>query len=129
MNNADKWRLNGWQRIGVVLSVVWAIGGGCWGYNIGYHDGGDVDGDFQQCRAGAQNWYQNQYQGTSRYTTEDLIKDLEKCHSEYLKENKEATSAGLLYAALLGLLPIPLGWFVVYKSIALLCWIREGFGT
>ena len=28
-------RLNGWQRIGVIASVCWAIGGGLW---INYHD-------------------------------------------------------------------------------------------
>jgi hypothetical protein len=27
-------RLNGWQRIGIVLSVLWAIVGGLWGYHI-----------------------------------------------------------------------------------------------
>jgi hypothetical protein len=129
MNKVDKGRLNGWQRIGIVASVVWVIAGGCWGYNIGYHEGGDVDRDFEQCRAGAQNWYQNQYQGTPRYTTGDLIKDLGKCKSEYIKANKEATSTGSLYAGLLALLPIPLGWFAVYKSIALFLWIREGFRT
>jgi hypothetical protein len=80
---------------------------------------------------GAQNWYQNQnqYQETRRYTTNDLIKDLEKCGSEYRKAHKDAMSTGWLYAALLALLPIPLGWLAVYKSIALLNWIREGFRT
>ncbi|MGP8175062.1 MAG: hypothetical protein ACLP7O_11020 [Terracidiphilus sp.] len=122
-------KLNGWQRIGVVLSVVWAIAGGFWGYNIGYYEGGDVRRDFEQCRAGAQYWYQNQYQGAPRYTTSDLIRDLGKCQLEYTRANKEATSTGSLYAVLLALLPIPLGWLAVYKSIALLRWIREGFGT
>lgn len=129
MNSVGKRHLNGWQRIGVVASVVWVIGGGLWGYYLGYHEGGEVDRDFQQCRAGAQNWYQNQYHGTSRYTTSDLIKDLEKCRSEYVKTNQEANYTGALYAVLLALLPIPLGWLAVCKSIALLHWIIEGFRT
>jgi hypothetical protein len=122
-------RLNGWQRIGIVVLVFWAIGGAFWGYNIGYHEGGDVDQDFKQCRAGAQNWYENQYriEGSPRYTTKDLIGDWGKCKAEYDRANKDATSTGWLYAALLAVLPIPLAWFAVYKSIALLRWIREGF--
>ncbi len=58
-----------------------------------------------------------------------MIRDLGKCQLEYTRANKEATSTGSLYAVLLALLPIPLGWLAVYKSIALLRWIREGFGT
>jgi hypothetical protein len=129
MNTVDKKGLSGWQRIGIVASVVWAIGGGFWGYYIGYHEGGDFGRDYKQCRAGAQNWYQNQnlYKGTPRYTTGDLIKDLGKCQSEYASANRAANSTGSLYAALLAFLPIPLGWFAAYKSIALLRWIREGF--
>jgi hypothetical protein len=125
MKAIEKGRLNGWQRIGVVASVLWAIGGAFWGFNIGYHEGGDVDRDFEVCRAGTQ--YRYQHQGTPRYTTDDLIKDLGKCQSEYARANKEATSTGSLYAVLLALLPIPLGWLAVYKFIALLRWIREGF--
>lgn len=34
-------RLNGWQRIGIVLSVIWALGGFIWGAAIesGMHEG------------------------------------------------------------------------------------------
>ena len=124
-------QLNGWQRIGVVLSVLWAIGGSFWGYTIGYHESGDSDRDFQVCWDGAQNWYQNQYQiqGTPRYKASDLIRDQGKCRTEYDKVKKDATSTGTLYAALLAVLPIPLGWLAIYKFIALLRWIREGFET
>jgi hypothetical protein len=34
-------RLSGWQRVGIVLSVTWAIGGGMWGAYIGFRDEGD----------------------------------------------------------------------------------------
>jgi hypothetical protein len=123
--------MNGWQRIGVVLSVLWAIGGTFWGYNIGCHEGGDVDRDFEQCRQGAQNRYenQNQYQETRRYTPNDLIKDLGECRSRYKRASRDATQTGSLYAALLALLPIPFAWFAVYKSVALIRGVREGFET
>lgn len=124
-------RLNGWQRIGVVVSILWAFGGAFWGYNIGYYEGGNIGQDFEQCKVGAQNWYENQYPiaGAPRYTTSDLVRDLGRCEAEYHGANKNATSAGWLYAVLLAVLPIPLAWLAVYKSIALLRWIREGFQT
>jgi hypothetical protein len=28
-----RFRLNGWQRIGIALSVLWAVGGGLYNYN------------------------------------------------------------------------------------------------
>ena len=31
-------RLNGWQRIGVILSVAWIIGGGLWLLHLGTED-------------------------------------------------------------------------------------------
>lgn len=56
-----------------------------------------------------------------------MDRDLEKCWTDYEKAKKDATSNGEIDAALLALLPIPLSWFLVYKSIALIRWIREGF--
>jgi hypothetical protein len=32
-------KLNGWQRIGVVLSVAWALYGFYWGNDYGIHQG------------------------------------------------------------------------------------------
>ena len=37
-----RFRLNGWQRIGIVLSVVWAALGGLWGNHIAIQQGGAV---------------------------------------------------------------------------------------
>ena len=42
--------LNGWQRIGVVLSVVWAVTGAWWGSYIGTHELDYVQQDYEHCR-------------------------------------------------------------------------------
>lgn len=130
MLSIRKRRLNGWQRIGVVASFVWAIGGAFWGFSVGYNEYG-LSVDYYQCTAGAQNWFENQdqYPNSRRYTRDDLERDLGKCAAENLNAQKEASLSGALYAVLLALLPIPLGWLAVYKLIALLRWIREGFVT
>jgi hypothetical protein len=116
-------QLNGWQRIGVVLSVLWAISGAFWGYNIGYHEGGDAKQEHEECRATVNA----RLAGTARVTMNDWAKDIGRCDSVFRKQNEDATQTGSLYAALLALLPIPFAWIAVYKSIALLRWIREGF--
>jgi hypothetical protein len=53
-------RLNRWQRTGIVLSVVWAIVGGTWGWR---HAGDQITEDFKACvraietRSDLQAWF------------------------------------------------------------------------
>jgi hypothetical protein len=42
-------RLNGWQRIGVIASVLWAIGGAFWGNNIRLREGDWVLEEYRAC--------------------------------------------------------------------------------
>jgi hypothetical protein len=44
-------RLNGWQRIGIVASVVWVFVGGFWGNQIGFSQGDYVREAYRQCLA------------------------------------------------------------------------------
>jgi hypothetical protein len=41
-----RFRLNGWQRIGIVIAVVWMIVGGLWGWR---HANDKADADFKFC--------------------------------------------------------------------------------
>ncbi len=45
-------RLNRWQRTGIVLSVVWAIGGGTWGWR---HAEDQITEDFKACIRAIEN--------------------------------------------------------------------------
>jgi len=117
--------MNGWQRIGVVLSILWAISGAFWGYNIGYHEGGDIKQEHEQCRANVNA----RLAATPRVSMNDWAEDIGRCDSVFRKQNGDSIQTGSLYAALLALLPIPFAWIAVYKSIALLRWIRKGFQT
>jgi hypothetical protein len=123
--------LNGWQRIGVVASFAWAIGGAFWGYHIGYdwgHDigfrGYDIQQRFDSCWSDAQ---QRELDAKSKHQTNNFIADSGQCKLNRRRDIQAASSNGWLYAALIGLLPIPCGWFGVYGSIALTYWIRRGF--
>ena len=100
-------RFNGWQRIGIVLSLVWAVGaaGNAW-----------------------QSW------GDRR---DDLDKAYFNClfkpgttPSDCDTKDRVGQAAAEKYAGKLllqWLAPIPIAWLVVYGLIWLVRWIRRGF--
>jgi hypothetical protein len=125
--------LNGWQRIGIVASVAWVIGGACWGYLLGT-DWGDnmnfrgyeIQQRYERCMRDAQ---QREHDAKWQHKETHFIDDSTQCYLNRRKDTDAASSNGWLFAALLGLLPIPLGWAGVYGSMALTRWIRKGFET
>jgi hypothetical protein len=112
--------LNRLQHIGVVASVMWAIGGACWGFNIGHQKRVDVLRDYELCRDRADFLYRN----TPGYTTSDWARDRKQCDFINVKKLERPASVRWLNAALVGLLPIPLGWLAAPKFMALVRWIR-----
>jgi hypothetical protein len=101
-------RLNGWQRIGIVASVIWAIGGAIWGNNIGIHEGDWAVAMLSHC-----------------YETHSG--DWTQCDQDFHRDYSVAIGNHWLYAAVFGLVPIPLGWLIVYGFVGLWRWIRRGF--
>jgi hypothetical protein len=101
-------RLNGWHRIGIVLSIIWMIVGGFWGNSIGIHEGDYVLLTYKECIAIAhQDW--------------------KACDADFRRDWPVAISNHWLYAALLGSVPIPLVWGSIYGIIGIIRWIRKGF--
>lgn len=101
-------RLNGWQRIGFLISVVWLFGGAFWGNEIGLRQGDWASLQLQSCCAGPNA-------------------NLDACDQEFRKAWSAAISDHWAYAGFVGIVPIPLGWLIVYGIIALVHWIRAGF--
>jgi uncharacterized membrane protein len=96
-------RLNGWQRIGIVLSVVWALG------------------------AAAYVW---QYKADANARTEKFyatcLQQRDDCDAKreaLLSAQGRVTREKLFWA----LAPVPLGWLIVYGVVWLVRWIRAGF--
>jgi hypothetical protein len=102
-------RLNGWQRVGIVLSVIWAIGGGLWGNAIGIHQGDWAVEKLKFCYAHNTEWA--------------------PCDVAFHMDYSTAIAGHWYVAAIVGLVPIPLGWLIVYALIGLWRWIRRGFNT
>jgi hypothetical protein len=118
-------RLNGWQRIGVVLSVMWALYGGYWGNEYGLRQGnwalvvyGSCFDNALQKAADAHNTPQ---------AREQYQRDVEACEQSENRDWRSSIQYHFQYAAICAFVPIPLGWGIVYGLIALVKWIRKGF--
>jgi hypothetical protein len=98
-------RLHGCARIGIVLSVVWAIIGGIW----------------------ALNWlYQPVYQNYAICQT--LISATPSdCLQLFQNQLAEARQRRVTVVAVVGLGPIPIAWLLICALVALVRWIRRGF--
>lgn len=102
--------LNGWQRLGVVASIAWALGGGYWGNDMGIHGGDYVVSAYSTC-------------------LETSGGNDVPCTRAFNRDFPEAVKYHWAEAAVTGLVPIPFGWLLAYGSIGLWRWIARGFGT
>jgi hypothetical protein len=107
-------RLNGWQRIGIVLSVIWAIGGGVWGNSISIHEGDSALAILSPLRSRC-------------YETHHGPRDWTQCEQDFDRDYSEAIKYHWHYAAVVAFVPILLAWLIVYAFISLWRWIRRGF--
>jgi hypothetical protein len=98
-------RLNGWQRIGIVLSVVWAIVGSLWGLHTLFDP---IRQSFSTCAS--------------------AVTDFSYCSNLFEREMADARQMRLAMIVMFGLAPIPIAWLIVYGLIGLVSWIRRGFG-
>jgi hypothetical protein len=101
--------LNGWQRIGIALSVVWLIVG-CLYIRHG------------QLQNAAER------SGITYSSCKDAVNDF--------ASSQCIAHAGTIYrmyegswdsAALIALIPIPIAWLFTYGLVAFVRWIRAGF--
>jgi hypothetical protein len=109
----SKMRLNGWQRIGIIASVAWAVIGGWWGH-----------------AEHLENAWRSQsltYSTCSQDKARLQEPDLGECSQKGTAAFERARGGHWISAAVLGLLPIPLGWLVAYGFIGLVRWIEVGF--
>jgi hypothetical protein len=104
-------RLNGWQRIGIVASVIWAIGAPIY-----------LDDAAQQ---GATEAFIRYYD-----TCRDVpSNDPNQCFQRAGRAYDAVTRYRLLSAngAVAALVPVGLGWLLAYALVYLVRWIRGGF--
>lgn len=110
--------MNGWKRIGIIVSVIWVFGAGLHAYDS------EIDRDSRlitlmhvQCDSGL-----------------SVYKDLSEQDAAFRRCNKHADDAlsgslnsARLVAALVAFVPVILGWPFVYLLVFLVRWVKRGF--
>lgn len=102
-------KLNGWQRIGVVVSIIWGIGAAIYERKHQVDSVNDI-------------WLARLSQCSPAFSDEcfDLAS---KQHAELLALNSSNVS-NILYVSL-G--PILVGWLTAYLAIKVFFWVKTGF--
>src|SRR5262249_12846410 len=104
-------RLNGWQRIGIVASVIWAIGAPIY-----------LDHAAQQ---NAMEAFGSYYEACRDNPSSELDWRFERARwaSDTVTRYQLLSVNGVVVA----LVPVGLGWLLAYALVYLVRWIRAGF--
>jgi hypothetical protein len=106
-------RLTKWQRIGIVISIVWALSAGIYQRNI----------DIQR----AEHFVDLAYRACTeaKYLHHDY--DFESCSRESEKNWAIWLEGSWGNVAYISLVPIPFGWIAAYLTIKIFRWVKAEF--
>ncbi len=110
--------LNGWQRIGILLTVIWAALGFIYGARSPGYIG--VNHFQRHCL---------DEQAASRLPKWAVDDNHVVCEQERQQRIDEVRNDELMNGALLALLPIIFTWLLAYMLVWLFRWIRTGFSA
>lgn len=104
-------RLSGWNKIGIIASVVWILGAGSLTYYA------------------VSNYYFNEARFRCVKESTNIQRDMPTCSDPrivilYFPNDKEIA---VLASVLAGLIPVPLGWVCVYLILFLKTGVERGF--
>jgi hypothetical protein len=114
-------RLNGWQRVGIVLSVVWLIG-------AAIYETYAMEDRYNAAFSAA---YRPVYD-RCRDTQDRELKALGRpngidCAEEAGRVASAVPQQSAWSAAIAVFVPIPIAWLIAFALVALMRWIRRGF--
>jgi hypothetical protein len=95
--------LSGWQRVGIALSVVWLLVGGYWGNSMGLHKGDFAVTQFTVCMENS---------GAPDNASGVCLVQFDKDYAGAIKDHWRE-------ALIVGIVPIPVAWLLVYGLIGL----------
>jgi hypothetical protein len=103
-------RLNRWQRIGIVLSVLWAVVGGLWGYHLATQEAIATPlAHYKSCIS------------QPYYDDDECSHTLDEEYAAGLRDH------WAFAVTMAGLVPLPVAWLLVYMVVWTVRWIRRGF--
>ena len=108
----SSFRLNGWNRVGIILSVIWFFVGGFWGNNIGIHAG---------------DWTLRNYKFCLEFLVEHGVRTDTQCFQAFSRQYEDAIKGHWWLALIIATIPIPLGWGLICALTGLVRWVHRGF--
>lgn len=127
-------RLNGWQRIGVIASAVWIVGGFLWG-NSWYlsAQNAPVVSAYHQCEdiAELRQSFSMRHPQDVQETKDARKADDVKCQNEmeYGLAAARAQNGRWIAALLFAIIPPLLAWGLAWLAARLYRWVRAGFAS
>jgi len=110
-------KLNGWKRIGIIVSIVWVIGAGAHTYNS------TID-KFSEMIASTHVQCDN---NLAAKTGDAYTVGFNACNKEADDSLTSVLGVARLDAVLVALVPVPLGWGFAYLILFLIGWVKRGF--
>ena len=102
-------RLGGWKRLGIVLSVVWAIGA------------------FIYTRENQIDAADELFQMKSKLCFEEHGAPISRCFERYSLQDAMKDTASWADVAFFAIAPPLVGWLVLFLTVQAVGWIRNGF--
>lgn len=140
-------KINGWQRIGVVASIIWIIGAGV--YTLIWLSDKDAETAsffYRQCISIRDEVSQDHRVECQRKSEQVAMIDMPRVYTEcmvpYDKEREQAdarcekqnadylantTTGERMAAACAAIIPVPLAWGGVYLALFVFRWVRRGW--
>lgn len=104
-------RLNGWRRIGIIVSVVSILGAGLWTFDA-------------SSRRDMNAIHSIEMTECETLATDKAILDCDDGWDTYLAHQYPSE---WLESAFVAFIPVPLGWGFVYLILFLTAWVKRGF--
>jgi hypothetical protein len=116
-------RLNGWQRIGIVLTVIWCVVGGLWIRGLVIDDmGAAATSEYAQCLAARSI----QPDGSVPADT-DWGPCRKRFDARWQRDVVDRWVEGLIFTVAYTFAPILIVWLVIYVLVAVGRWVAAGF--
>jgi len=109
--------VNGWQRIGVIASVIWIL---CaWVHTF--------DSEIDSASKGIAAIHVVCDSELAGKSGDAWKKGFDECNKQATDSIAEAMTNARLSATVVGLVPVPLGWGFTYLILFLVRWVKRGF--
>ena len=110
-------KLNGWMRLGIIASAVWFVFGWVWTFS-------SVTDSASEAISSIHVTCDSNLAGK---TGDAWKKGFEDCNKQAEESLLQANKEARMWAAIVALVPVPLGWGLTYLLIFIVRWVKRGF--